>query len=153
MTESTYEGYLFSDLLALARRSWIREVRERLVHEGFQDYRRSDALLVRRLARSSSSLGELALDLSMTRQGARKLVDGLVKRGYVIVGPDEHDARRLNVSLNDLGRAYAASITRTIQTMNEQLAKSCDPDELAAASSVMRLILNSFEPTAPSVSR
>ena len=54
MARPTPPGYpdgplLFGDLLALARRSWIRQMAEGLRRAGYADYRPTDAAVFRRL--------------------------------------------------------------------------------------------------------
>ncbi len=137
--ESGASRYL-SDWIALARQAWIRETRVRLARQGFDDYRRSDAFLIRRLQRSSCSLGQLGAELAITRQGARKLVDGLVQRGYVLVTPDATDARRCNVGLTANGATYARAIVTTIRSMNRELTNQVSSKDLDVAVSVMQTV-------------
>src|SRR5471032_2769528 len=99
MSLSPQAPILFGDLLALARRNWVDEMGRRLGRLGHGDYRRSDALALRRLRRGPTPLSELSGALGVTRQAARKVVVGLVERGYVQVERDRSDARRLNVEL------------------------------------------------------
>jgi DNA-binding MarR family transcriptional regulator len=139
------DHHYLSDWVALARQAWIRETRARLARQGFNDYRRSDAFLLRRLRRASSSLGEMGSDLEMTRQGARKLVEGLVQRGYARVARDATDARRFNVELTASGAAYAEAIVATIRSMNREIAKNISRDDLEVALSVMQTFTRAFQ--------
>jgi DNA-binding MarR family transcriptional regulator len=81
----------------------------------------------------------------MTRQGARKLVEGLVQRGYARVARDATDARRFNVVLTASGAAYAEAIVATIRSMNREIAKNISRDDLEVALSVMQTFTRSFQ--------
>jgi DNA-binding MarR family transcriptional regulator len=128
---------LFGDLLALARRRWVREMATRLETRGFHDYRRSDALVLRSLRRGSMPVGRLAGALGVTRQAARKVVDGLERRGYARTERDGGDARRLNVVLTDGGVAYAVAVVAVVRGINAEVASHVDPERLAVARTVL----------------
>lgn len=130
--------YLFGDLLALARLSWIRQMAGRLQTRGFNGYRRSDAMTMRVLARGPLPIGQLGARLGVTRQAARKLVDALEQRGYVRVERDQRDTRKLNASLTELGVRYAQAVTETVHELNHELSQRVDPGQLAAADAVLR---------------
>ncbi|MGH2843562.1 MAG: MarR family winged helix-turn-helix transcriptional regulator [Solirubrobacteraceae bacterium] len=130
--------YQFGDLLALARLSWVREMAHGLSQRGHADYRRSDAAVVRLLAPGAIALGRLGDRLGVTRQAARKLVDGLAARGYVAVERDPLDARRLQIRLTPAGESYAHAVVATLEQLNLRLAGRVDHDQLAAADAVLR---------------
>ncbi|MGH2888162.1 MAG: MarR family winged helix-turn-helix transcriptional regulator, partial [Solirubrobacteraceae bacterium] len=98
-TSTSIPPYLFGDLLALARQSWVRQMADGLERAGFHDYRRSDAAVVRLLAREPLTVGRLGAIVGVTRQASRKLADGLERRGYARTARDGGDARKLVVSL------------------------------------------------------
>ncbi|MGH2856563.1 MAG: MarR family winged helix-turn-helix transcriptional regulator [Solirubrobacteraceae bacterium] len=130
--------YLFGDLLALARRSWVRQMADGLERAGFPDYRRSDAAIVRLLARGGLTVGRLGELIGVTRQAARKLADGLERRGYARTERDELDARKLLLSLTPQGVAYARAIVVTIDALGRELAERVAPEQLEAAEAVLR---------------
>ncbi|MGA2294415.1 MAG: hypothetical protein ABSG24_04225 [Acidimicrobiales bacterium] len=134
------EPSLFGDLLALARLQWVREMARRLEGQGFDDYRRSDAIALRWLNRGPMPLGELAGTLGVTRQASRKVVDGLVSRGYSLIERDRHDARRLNVQLTELGTLYARAVIDTIEELNAAIDQRTDPYDMAIVKSVLRSV-------------
>jgi DNA-binding MarR family transcriptional regulator len=136
--ESSTPPYLFGDLLALARQSWIRQMAGRLGEAGYADYRRADAAALRLLRRQPVSVGELAAALAVTRQAARKVADGLEQRGYASTERDAADARRLNIVLTPAGRRYAAAVVEVIGALNAELADRVDRSQLAAADAVLR---------------
>jgi DNA-binding MarR family transcriptional regulator len=141
MSAASTSPYLFGDLLALARLSWVRQMASRLAELGYQDYRRSDAAALRLLHRGRVPVGRLGAELGVTRQAARKVAEGLEQRDYARTERDAHDSRVLNVVLTDAGTAYARAIIEVIHTLNREFCQRVDPAELAAADSVLRAVI------------
>jgi DNA-binding MarR family transcriptional regulator len=133
--------YRFGDLLALAREYWVRQMAERLARAGYEDYRRSDAALVRLLSRGPRPIGQIGAALDVSRQAARKLVAGLERRDYVHTAAAESDARQLNVTLTPRGNAFAQAIVEAIDGLNQELAERVDLAQLIAADAVLRAML------------
>jgi DNA-binding MarR family transcriptional regulator len=140
MPQATTEPVLFGDLLALARRGWVSEMARRLENKGFHDYRRSDAATLRWLQHGSRPLSDLATTLGVTRQGGRKVVDGLVARGFALMDRDAQDARRVNVSLTTAGHEYAAAVVDVVRALNQELDTRLDPYDLVIVKSVLRSV-------------
>ena len=134
-------SYRFGDLLALARQSWLGEMARRLADLGYDDYRRTDAAVMRLLLGGPLPVGRLGMPLGVTRQAARKVADGLEQRGFAITGRDHRDARQLNVILTPAGRDYARAIVIVIGELNREVARRTDPAQLAAADAVLRAVL------------
>jgi len=128
---------LFGDLLALARRSWIRQMAEGLSQLGYDDYRPTDAAVFRRLLRGPIAVGRLDEVLGASRQAARKVVEGLERRNHVTTERDPEDARRLIVSLTPVGESYAEAVVNVIESLNEGMVASVEPGDLAAARRVL----------------
>ncbi|MFZ1063766.1 MAG: hypothetical protein WAN30_09895 [Acidimicrobiales bacterium] len=144
MSDANPSDLGFGDTLALARLAWIREMSARLERSGFADYRRSDAFVVRRLARSAMTIGTLGIELSMTRQGARKVVDTLIERGYAHLERDESDARKSRVTLTRRGHDYARTIVHVIATMNAELRASVGARALDETARVLNRLRQDF---------
>jgi DNA-binding MarR family transcriptional regulator len=134
-------SYRFGDLLALARQSWLGEMARRLAALGYDEYRRTDAAVMRLLLRGPLPVGQLGMPLGVTRQAARKVADGLEQRGFATTGRDQRDARQLNVTLTPAGRDYARAIVTVIGELNREVARRTDPAQLAAADAVLRAVL------------
>ncbi len=141
MHPSSSTPYLFGDLLALARRSWVATMARRLEELGYADYRRSDAAVLRLVARRPLAVGELGAVLGVTRQAARKLAAGLERRGYARLERDPNDSRRRTTVLTPAGEAYAAAIVATLEAMNRELGERVDRAALIAADAVLRASL------------
>jgi DNA-binding MarR family transcriptional regulator len=140
------ERPLFGDVLALARERWVREMARRLAARGYREYRRSDAFALRFLSTGPRALGEFAAPFGATRQAARKMVTGLIQRGYASLEVDPRDARRRRVLLTTAGREYAKAVIHTIDALNREVASIVDPADLATARSVLTLVKDGFAP-------
>jgi len=131
--------YLFGDLLALARADWVRRMAGAVAERGYRDYRPSDAALMRLLLRRSTiAISRIGSPLGVTRQAARKLVDGLEQRGYASEARDQHDARSVKVTLTPAGEAYARAVVAAVEALNRELAERVGVAELAVADAVLR---------------
>jgi DNA-binding MarR family transcriptional regulator len=135
---STPQPYLFGDLLAIARLSWVQAMSDRLEALGHHGYRRSDAIAMRMLLRGPVAIGRLGERLGVTRQAARKFVDALIARGYVRVERDPSDARKLNALLTPAGERYAQAVVQVIEELNRELSTRVSAADLAAADRVLR---------------
>jgi DNA-binding MarR family transcriptional regulator len=135
---------LFGDLLAQARERWIRAMALRLGALGFHDYRRSDPLVMRSLRSGEVSLGGLGVTLGVSRQAARKVVNGLVERGYAHVTTSTQDSRRRLVGLTPRGRDYLAAVVATLRELHDEVVHSVDPQQLAAAYAVLEFVRDTF---------
>jgi len=142
MAGSARATYRFGDLLALARRSWVAQVRARVERSGFDDYRRSDAWVVRQLSRGPRAIGRLGDEMGVTRQAARKLADGLVERGYARLEADPDDARKTLVVLTKRGEAFARAVRRAQDALNDALEGRVSAAQLAAADKVLRAVFS-----------
>lgn len=135
-------SYRFGDLLALARQSWVLQMTRRLSALGYQDYRRSDAAVVRLLRGGPAPVGKLAQMLGVTRQAARKVAAGLERRGLARTERDATDARVLNVELTAAGTAYATAVSSVIDELNQEFCQQFGRGELVAADAVLRAVVD-----------
>ena len=110
--------------------------------KGYGDYRPSDAAVFRRLLAGPIAVGGLGEVLGVSRQAARKVVEGLEQRGYVSITRDPADGRRLIVSLTPGGEAYARAVVEVIKTLNKHLTERVEPDQLATARSVLLSVIS-----------
>jgi DNA-binding MarR family transcriptional regulator len=131
---------LFGDLLAMTRERWIRAMAQRVSVLGFEDYRRSDPLVLRSLRSGEVPLGSLTATLGLTRQGARKVVSGLVERGYARVSTSTVDTRRRMVELTPRGREYVAVVVATLRALNDEVVNGVDAAQLDAAYAVLEFV-------------
>ncbi|MGH9116254.1 MAG: MarR family winged helix-turn-helix transcriptional regulator [Acidimicrobiales bacterium] len=133
--------YRFGDLLALARQSWITQMAHGLRAMGYGEYRRTDAAVMRLLQRGPMPVGRLGDALGVTRQAARKVAQGLERRGLATAARDNRDSRQVNITLSGDGEAYARAVVTVIERLNRDLCRRVDPAQLAGADAVLRAVL------------
>ncbi|MGH3732812.1 MAG: MarR family winged helix-turn-helix transcriptional regulator [Acidimicrobiales bacterium] len=139
---------LFGDALALARERWVSAMAAGLVEKGYPGYRRSDAYALRFLSSGPHALGAFAAPVGGSRQRARKVVTGLIKRGYASLETDHVDARRRQVHLTAKGHAYAEAVIQTLGALNRAVAERVTSSDLAAAMRVLAFVKDEFTPVA-----
>jgi DNA-binding MarR family transcriptional regulator len=140
MTDDESPQYRFGDLLALARGSWIRQIRARAEAAGFGEYRRTDSFVLGLLSSDALAIGELGQGIGISRQAARKIAGRLVDRGYADFVVDPDDGRRTLVVLTRRGTAYAKVVARAQDELNERIRSTTSADDLAAAARVLRSV-------------
>ena len=141
MTEQPRTAYHFGDVLALAREHWVRQMAEHIDRAGFDDYRRTDAAVMRLLSCRPRSIGQIGAALGVTRQASRKFVTRLEQRGFVVTARDASDARQINVELTQRGDQYARAIRRAIDALERRLDQRVERAQLLAADAVLRASL------------
>jgi DNA-binding MarR family transcriptional regulator len=96
-------------LLRHARNTYGSAMRRALAEAGYDDIPGNGLYVIGGLAleRADVPLGQLILELRLSKQAAGQLVDTLVTRGYLDRGPDKEDRRKLTVALTERGRAAA----------------------------------------------
>jgi MarR family transcriptional regulator, transcriptional regulator for hemolysin len=109
---------------------------------GYEDYRRSDAAIMRRLRQGPLSIGQLGTALGTSRQAARKVADGLEQRGLATMERDPDDTRQVNVLLTAEGEAYAAAVAKVIERLNRNLSRRVGAADLVGADKVLRAVLS-----------
>ncbi len=97
-------------LLRHARNTYGSAMRQALAEAGYDDIPGNGLYVIGGLAlnRADIPLGQLILELHLSKQAAGQLVDTLVTRGYLDRTPDKEDRRKLTVALTERGRAAAA---------------------------------------------
>ncbi|MFI6167235.1 MarR family winged helix-turn-helix transcriptional regulator [Nocardia sp. NPDC051052] len=83
----------FGILLGLGYQEFVRELRETVTAQGFEDTGRSDGYVLRSLAGRPMNISELAERLEITKQGAAQIVDDMQRRGYLERRDDPNDRR------------------------------------------------------------
>jgi DNA-binding MarR family transcriptional regulator len=146
MAAESNPAYRFSDLVGLARLSWVGEVTSRLERLGHPGFRRGDSAVMRMLSQGPLPVGRLGTGLGVTRQAARKIADALEQRGYATAERDARDTRQLNITLTPAGRDYARAVITVTDELNREVAGRVSAAQLAAADTVLRAAL--FDDTA-----
>ena len=96
-------------LLRHARATYGSAMRTALAEAGYDDIPRNGLYILGGLAMEVPDvpLGQLIVELGVSKQAAGQLVDTLVQRGYLDRAPDESDRRKLSLRLTARGRAAA----------------------------------------------
>jgi DNA-binding MarR family transcriptional regulator len=110
-------------LLLLADQEFVRELREHVAAQGFDDPGRSDGFVFRTLSAGPTTISGLAERLEITKQGAGQIVDDMERRGYVERRPDPSDARAKLLHLTERGEAALATARKFHQTYERRLRK------------------------------
>jgi DNA-binding MarR family transcriptional regulator len=117
-------------------------VRARLVTRGFAGLRVSHGFLVQRLLEDEQSIAALAKALGVTQQAVSKTVSELERLGYVRRRPDPRDGRVRLVALTDRGRAAVAAAREERAAVEADLRERLGPRRVAAATRVLREVLD-----------
>ncbi len=134
--------YRLGDLLALAHATWVAQMAAALGDRGYLGYRRTDAWVMRRLLAGPLAITQVGSLLGITRQAGRKIINGLLDRGYAATEPDAQDRRRVNVILTPAGQAYAATVVDVTASLNQALVDRVEPGDLAVVDRVLRAVLD-----------
>lgn len=93
-----------------------------------------EILVERGPSRSQALSAALMLDKSTTT----RVVDALVKKGYVDRRPDPEDARALALTVTPAGRALYRRINAELVDQQVEILRDLDPDVRAGAAEVVR---------------
>lgn len=93
----------------------------------------------------SPSITQIANAMDSTRQNITKMLDVLVRDGYVCIEPDAHDHRSRTVSLTEKAQKYLAAAPMQAQTFFDALYKDIGDSELQAASRVLAKMVQNLE--------
>lgn len=133
MTASDHtEPIALPALLRAARGAYVDAIRARLAEGGMDDLPRNAPYVLGGMANRRRSIGDLIVELDVTKQAASQLIDTLVIRGYLSREVDEADRRRLSITLTDRGFAAASTVRSGIADIDAELAERCDANELAS---------------------
>ena len=110
-------------LLLLADQEFVRELRESVAVEGYDDQGRSDGFVFRTLNDGPTTITGLAERLEITKQGASQIVDDMERRGYVERRPDPTDARARLLHLTERGKGALAAARKFHQTYERRLRR------------------------------
>ena len=110
-------------LLLLAEQEFVRELREYVAAQGYDDQGRSDGFVFRTLYDGPTTITGLAERLDITKQGASQIVDDMERRRYVERRPDPTDARARLLHLTERGKGALAAARKFHQTYERRLRK------------------------------
>lgn len=128
----------FGILLGLAYQAFVDQLRADLERRGFADLTPTVGYVVRAIAASADppSQRDLAAHLGITDQGAGKIVNDLVARGFVTRRPSPRDSRANAIHLAARGRKLLAAARRFHARFEAALSR-----EVGAEAAVTRRVL------------
>ncbi|MBP9145006.1 MAG: MarR family transcriptional regulator [Thermoanaerobaculia bacterium] len=131
----------FGILLGLAYQAFVDQLRADLERRGFADLTPTVGYVVRAIAASAEppSQRDLAAHLGITDQGAGKIVNDLVARGFVTRRPSPRDTRANAIQLAARGRKLLAAARRFHARFETALAS-----EVGADADVTRRVLTAI---------
>jgi DNA-binding MarR family transcriptional regulator len=124
------------------------EVRDRVEERGFIGLRVSHGFIVQRLIDREQAVWALAESLGVTQQAVSKTVSELGRLGYVRRRPAPDDARVRLVALTDLGRQAVEAAREERAAVEAELRERIGPRRVAAATRVLREVLEVYGATA-----
>ncbi|HUQ05691.1 MAG TPA: MarR family transcriptional regulator [Kofleriaceae bacterium] len=124
----------FGILLGLAYQSFVDQLHADLARHGFADLGPSVGYVVRAIAAEPEppSQRRLSVYLGITDQGAKKIVDDLVERGFVVRKPSKEDARVNELHLAKRGKALLEAARRFHARYEAALAEKVGADASTA---------------------
>ncbi len=105
-------------LCAMAYRSLIDELHDRLVARGYTDVKRSYGFVLLPARERDKTVNDLAAEMGFTKQAASKLVEAMRESGYVKLVPNPADARSKLLRLTPRGErllGHVESIYRELE--------------------------------------
>ncbi len=136
---STPEPDDFGILLGLAYQHFVDALNRHLRDQGF-DLGSSFGYVLRALAAQPLTATQLASRLHLTPQGAARIVDDMVARGYVARHPDPDDGRARRLVLAPRGQAALREARAFHAAFERQLADAWGAERAAALRAALELL-------------
>jgi DNA-binding MarR family transcriptional regulator len=127
----------FGILLNIAFGTFKHQLHAHLAKKGFDDVGSSFGYVFRMLAAAPQNLSQVAQGLGITSQGALKVINDMVAKGYVQRYDDPDDGRSKRLALTSRARALMAEAHRFHDQFERKLAETCGKEEVAT----MRVVL------------
>lgn len=129
-------------LMAMAFRSVMDTVHERLAEQGFGDVRPAHGFVFQLLSHTRGSTAvEIAAHLGVTKQAATQLLAELEGRGYVRRTPHPTDKRARLVSLTERGWACIDVVVTEWRVVEEGWARLVGREGLEGVEAALRAIV------------
>jgi len=139
----------FGIVLGLAYTRFVDELHAYLAGEGFDDLGRSYGYVFRTLDEGPSTVTAVARGLGITIQGASKLIQEMVDRGYVLREPDPDDARAKILRLGPRGVNALGAARRFHRRFERRLVRQFGSERAALLRDLLTTLADAgAEPTA-----
>jgi len=116
----------------------------KMVHTGHAGGITHSQLFVLAIIEQHHHIGikEIAKKLHISSSAATQLVDGLVKKSYVVRHTDAHDRRALHLELSGKGKTHVTELKKKRMKMMARLFDALNDKELAMYSKLHKIILS-----------
>ncbi|MCA9632462.1 MAG: winged helix-turn-helix transcriptional regulator [Myxococcales bacterium] len=109
-------------LCAMAYRSLIDDLHERLVARGYKDVKRSYGFVLLPAREKNKTVNDLAAEMGFTKQAASKLVEAMRESGYVKLVPNPADARSKLLRLTPRGERLLSHVESIYRELEDEWA-------------------------------
>jgi DNA-binding MarR family transcriptional regulator len=127
----------FGILLAAGYQEFVRQLREAMAADGFDDLGRSAGYVLRALDGRPMTVSALAERLEISKQGAGQIVDEMDRRGYIDRRPSPEDRRARLLHLSPRGQRALSTARRFHRRYERQLARQHGAEAVAAVRGVL----------------
>lgn len=118
-------------LLRRANQRYRAAIRVRLAERGFETVPQPGYWALMVLARGSTDASLLIREMGVSKQAVSKLVETLVKAGFVDRRPNDADRRRMDLVLSAKGRQAAETIAEAVRATEDTFRSSLGSDRFA----------------------
>jgi DNA-binding MarR family transcriptional regulator len=132
----------FGILLGLAYQTFVDELRSHLEALGFDDVGKSYGYVFRALSEEALHLRQLAERLGMSDQGAAKIVNEMLERGYLERYTDALDARVKKLELSQRGLAALKAARQFHQRYEKNLRAASTIEQLSNTRRVLETLVS-----------
>jgi MarR family transcriptional regulator for hemolysin len=131
----------FGILLGLAYQCFVDALQAHLAERGFTDLGPSFGYVLRALAAQPLTATQLAGRLHLTPQGAAKIVDDMVRCGYVVRQADPSDGRARRLVLARRGQRELAEARAFHAAFEQRLGEVCGTERVALVRSTLEALI------------
>jgi len=118
-------------LLLGSYRRLVDTVIAELAARGYEDVRPGHDFAMRAILSGADNASELGRRLAMTKQGAARIIETLLERGYIARETDPDDARRKRIQVTALGAEVMSTGEAIFEDQRRQWEQKLGQRELA----------------------
>jgi DNA-binding MarR family transcriptional regulator len=134
-------GTPLARLFAIANRSLIDDLHERLAARGWRNVRPNYGFVLLAARGSGIQASEIAALMGISKQAASKLVEAMEQAGYLRRDPHADDLRAKLVTLTGLGDDLLAEVEQIYAELEDEWAAILDRDRVDALRSDLTTVL------------
>lgn len=132
----------FGVLLGQSYQAFVRQLHAHLAERGHHVLGASYGYVLRTLAENALTASQLGERLGITAQGAAKVVDEMVRHGYVERRADPGDKRAKLLHLSDRGRDMLETVRAFHAEYERELIARVGADQVATVRAVLSEIIS-----------